>query len=104
VRGTVAQTEYRAREYRRFSLVLRFGTAYGLLMPTLTTIQPGALVSARGADGQARELRALTAVVEGADFPVVWVCGQREWASALAEERDPEGIPWPAEDVQVLDA
>jgi hypothetical protein len=37
--------------------------------------------------------------VEGHDFPVIWVCRPHEWEAAQAEGREPEGVPWPAEDV-----
>jgi hypothetical protein len=67
----------------------------------LTGLKRGDLVLARGADGEHRELRALTGEVAGGDFPVVWVCGKREWETAEAEGREPQGIPFPAEDVSL---
>jgi hypothetical protein len=66
----------------------------------MTQIQPGDLVTARTADGQFRRRRAITGVVDGLDFPVVWVCSPAEWDTAQAEGRQPEGLPWPAEDVE----
>ncbi len=42
---------------------------------------------------------AITGVVAGYDFPVVWICTADEWDAAKAEQRDPVGLPWPAEDV-----
>lgn len=35
----------------------------------------------------------------GRDFAVVWICRPEEWEAAQAEGREPEGVPWPAEDV-----
>jgi hypothetical protein len=61
------------------------------------------MVQARAFDGEHLERVAMTTVVDGDDFPVVWVCREEEWAAARAEVRDPEGIPWPAEDVRIAD-
>jgi hypothetical protein len=69
----------------------------------MAEIDVGTRVIAASADGQDRELRALGGVVAGGDFAVVWACSEREWAAAQAEGRKPVGIPWPAEDVQVVD-
>lgn len=68
----------------------------------MTQIQPGSLVTARTAVGQLRERRAMTDVVEGLDFPIVWVCSPAEWDAAQAEGREPEGLPWPAEDIEPI--
>lgn len=65
-------------------------------------IQPGDRVSARNAFGEQNERVALTTVIEGEDFPVVWVCSEAEWEGARIEGREPEGAPWPAEDVSPL--
>jgi hypothetical protein len=70
----------------------------------MAEIRRGARVVAGAADGTKRELRALGGVVAGGDFAVVWACSTREWAAAEAEGREPEGIPWPAEDVEVSEA
>jgi hypothetical protein len=64
-------------------------------------IERGTAVLAACADGKTRELRALTGVVAGGDFAVVWACSQRRWDAAEAGGEEPEGIPWPAEDVRV---
>ena len=64
------------------------------------TIAPGARVTVRTADDRLVDVRAITAVIHGLDFPVVWVCADDEWGAALAESREPQGIPWPAADVQ----
>lgn len=67
-------------------------------------VQRGDLIAAKAADGEARELRAITGVVAGGDFAVVWACSEREWDAAEAEGREPDGIPWPAEDIQLVEA
>ena len=66
-------------------------------------MQRGDWVVAEAADGRARELRALGGTVAGGDFAVVWACSSAEWDAAEAEGREPEGIPWPADDVQLID-
>lgn len=66
-------------------------------------IERGDLVIAASADGRDRDLRALTGVTAGGDFAVVWACSPREWDAARAEGREPQGIPWPAEDVCVAE-
>ncbi len=60
-------------------------------------------LTATTADGEQRELRALGGVIAGGDFAVVWACSPSEWVAAYAEGREPEGIPWPAEDVRVVE-
>jgi hypothetical protein len=67
----------------------------------MSTIDPGSRVLATSASGEQLERRAITGPVDGDDFRVVWVCREEEWVAALNEGRDPEGIPWPVEDVQV---
>lgn len=66
-------------------------------------IKQGDRVLAASADGVERQLRALGGVVAGGDFAVVWVCTEQEWTAAEDEGRDPQGIPWPAEDVKLAD-
>jgi hypothetical protein len=66
----------------------------------MSTITPGTSVRARARDGELLDRRAITGVVAGGDFPVVWVCRDEEWRTAQDEGREPEGLPWPAEDVQ----
>lgn len=70
----------------------------------MAEIERGARVVADAANGSRRELRALGGVIAGGDFAVVWACSEREWAAAEADGREPEGIPWPAEDVEVSEA
>ena len=67
----------------------------------MDSIERGAVVVADSADGELRRLRALGGVMAGGDFAVVWACSEREWDAAIAEGREPEGIPWPAEDVRL---
>jgi hypothetical protein len=67
-------------------------------------IERGAMVVCACAYGRDRVNRALTGVVAGGDFPVVWACSPREWNAASAEGRDPDGIPWPAGDVRLVGA
>jgi hypothetical protein len=67
----------------------------------MNEIQPGAVVIARDAEGEDLRRRALTGVIDGHDFPVVWVCREEEWSEAEQEHRKPEGVPWPAEDVRL---
>jgi hypothetical protein len=58
-------------------------------------------VLARDFHGRELPRRAITGVVPGRDFPVVWVCRAERWDPSLADNPDPErGIPWPAEDVK----
>jgi len=66
----------------------------------MAEIERGLRVVALAADGTTRRLRALTGVVPGGDFAVIWACSEREWQRAIEERREPEGIPWPAEDVK----
>ena len=62
-------------------------------------ITPGSDVRVRNALDETLRLVATTGVVEGLDFPVVWVCEPDEWTAAQDEDRVPQAIPWPAEDV-----
>ena len=63
-------------------------------------LERGARVRIRDAQGVYLTKRALSAVVDGRDFPVVWACREEEWDAARAENREPEGVPWPAQDVR----
>jgi hypothetical protein len=64
----------------------------------VSEIRAGDHVIARSAKGDL-ERRAATGVMMGGDFEVVWVVRPEEWEAAKKEGRDPEAIPWPAEDV-----
>jgi hypothetical protein len=61
--------------------------------------QAGDQVEVVDAEGERLRRRALGGVIDGADFPVVWVCREEEWVAAKHEGREPEGVPWPAGDV-----
>lgn len=66
----------------------------------LPTISRGDHVEAMSLTGPLERI-ATTAVVEGTRFPVVWVCREEEWDQALRENREPDAVPWPAEDVSL---
>ena len=65
-------------------------------------VQAGDQVVAVDAEGERLPRRALGGIIDGEDFPVVWVCREEEWAAAEREGREPEGVPWPAEDVMPI--
>ncbi len=69
---------------------------YGEVM----SIEPGTRVLVRSATGELLPRIASSDVVRGEDFPVVWVCREEEWKAAQAEGREPDAVPWPAEDVR----
>jgi hypothetical protein len=73
-------------------------------MQTIEGVTVGARVSVLTATGDRVPRRALTGVQQGHSFSVVWACREDEWAAAEAEGREPVGVPWPAEDVEPLDA
>lgn len=62
-------------------------------------VERGAVIKVRDVRGDLLPRIALSGVVEGDEFPFVWACSEREWTAARAENREPEGIPWPLEDV-----
>jgi hypothetical protein len=70
----------------------------------MTAIQPGVKVHAQARDGQLLERTAMTGVIDGDDFPVVWVCRDEEWDVSQREGREPEGLPWPVDSVRVLES
>jgi len=65
-------------------------------------IKPGERVLAVNARGEHSERVALTGIVQGRDFAVVWICTPAEWEAAASRDREPSGVPWPAEDVSPL--
>ena len=69
----------------------------------MSAIEAGAIVVVRDVRGTWLRRRAMTGVQDGHDFRVVWVCREEEWEAAHAEGRKPEGVPWPAEDVQLAE-
>lgn len=66
-------------------------------------IKPGDLLVVRDAAGHDRPKRALGPVTSGGTFDVVWACREEEWQAAHVEGREPEGMPWPAEDVRLAE-
>ena len=69
----------------------------------MAVIEPGSRVLARSAFDELLERRAVTGVQPGHDFPVVWVCSEEEWQAARGVDREPQGLPWPAEDVRLAE-
>jgi hypothetical protein len=63
-------------------------------------LERGDLVIAIDAAGKALPRRALGGPVKGDNFLVVWVCREEEWHAAQREGREPDGVPWPVEDVR----
>jgi hypothetical protein len=66
----------------------------------MTEIKPGDLVAAIDAEGEELPRRAISGVVQGGNFMVIWVCREEEWHAAQREGRHPDGVPWPVGDVQ----
>jgi hypothetical protein len=65
-------------------------------------IRAGDHVEVVNARGERTERVALTGVIRGRDFPVIRVCTVEEYDAAQREGRDPDGVPWPVEDVHPL--
>jgi hypothetical protein len=63
-------------------------------------ITRGSEIEGRTACGEWIKLVALGAPTQGRDFPIVWVCTPEEYAAAKAEDREPDGLPWPLDAVQ----
>lgn len=61
-------------------------------------------MDATTASGATVRMRALGGPVRGHDFPVVWLCTEKEWERADTTGDDPDGIPWPLEAVHQLAA
>lgn len=75
----------------------------GLTKPFVILITAGIRVDAVDASGRRLRRRAVSGVVPGHDFQVVWICREEEWQLAQSEGREPDAVPWPAEDVQVAE-
>jgi hypothetical protein len=58
-------------------------------------------VVVRDSKGRSHRKIAVSEVIEGKDFPVVWACNPDEWDSAQEDGRAAEGVPWPARDVSL---
>jgi hypothetical protein len=65
----------------------------------ISSITSGSRVVAIDVAGRRLGRRAVTGIVQGHEFPVIWVCSEAEWQSAQIDGRDPDAVPWPAEDV-----
>lgn len=78
---------------------LRFGTYVGTM-----EIQPGDRVQVVNARGERHDRIAVTGVIQGGDFPVVRITSIGEYDSATREQREPESVAWPMEDVFLLQA
>jgi hypothetical protein len=77
-----------------------FGIRSGLrYVQAMSAVKPGVKVLARDALGDLLERRAITGVETENGNQVVWLCKEQEWLAAESEDRQPEGFPWPAEDV-----
>jgi hypothetical protein len=66
----------------------------------MDSIEVGQRVVARSSGDRRLEKRAITGVIMGDDFPVVWVCREEEWEAARNEGREAAGVPWPADAVE----
>ena len=66
-------------------------------------IQPGTRVEVITALGERVVMRALHGPEQGHDFEVVWVATEKEYEEATRVGREPDGLPWPAESVRVLE-
>ena len=64
-------------------------------------IGPGVAVLVTDSKGRKHPKIALSAIVEGTDIQVVWVCRTEEWETSRKEGREAEGMPWPASDVEL---
>jgi hypothetical protein len=69
----------------------------------MSGIKAGDIVLVRDAHGRELRKRALGPVVAGGSFDVVWACREEEWGAAQAEGREAQGLPWPAEDVSLVE-
>jgi hypothetical protein len=67
-------------------------------------IRAGTLLDCETAGGGRVHMVALGSVIQGYDFPVVWVCTQEEFARAQEEGDEADGLPWPYSSLRVLEA
>jgi hypothetical protein len=66
--------------------------------------EAGQPIEVRDAYGNILRRVAIGPVDPGYDFAVVWACREEEWEAARAEGREPEAIPWPIEDISVIES
>jgi hypothetical protein len=64
-------------------------------------INYGARVIVIDAVGKRHTRIALSGVMMGEDFPIVWACRDDEFEAAQRDGRAPAGVPWPAGDVVI---
>jgi hypothetical protein len=69
----------------------------------MQVISAGQRVFARTSSDRLIPKRATSAILDGMDFPIVWVCREEEWAAAEQEGREPNAVPWPADAVQLVE-
>lgn len=67
-------------------------------------IEPGGRVEVVNARGERHERVAVTGVIQGRDFPVIRVTTVEEYEAAARDQRDPDSVAWPMEDVSPLQA
>lgn len=65
-------------------------------------LTPGTTVEATTASGKLVRMVVLRAPEQGRDFPVVWLATPEEYERALSAQTEPEGLPWPLDDVREL--
>jgi hypothetical protein len=68
----------------------------------MLAIHEGQKILARTSGDRLLTRRAASGIVQGDDFPVVWICREEEWQEAKREDRMPTSIPWPATAVSPL--
>jgi len=64
-------------------------------------LRRGDRIVVKDSSGKLLPKRAFGPITNDGWFPVVWACREEEWQAAIAEDREPEGMPWPARDVQI---
>ncbi len=63
------------------------------------TFNIGQSVGIRDLHGKYLRRVAVSTVIEGGDFPVIWACSEREWRTSVESCRPVRALPWPAIDV-----
>lgn len=86
---------------KKIFLSRRYGSGHDDVM----AIERGDVLHATTASGSEIRMRALGSPQRGADFPVVWVCTEDEWARSEREGDEADGLPWPVSAIrEPLDA
>lgn len=67
-------------------------------------IVSGDLVEVTTASGERVLMRALSGVMAGRDFEVVWVAMPEEWERAAREGDEPDGLPWPSDALRIAES